>query len=47
MGGHEPPPLSLHSSPALEEEPPTLLAYLMACQEHTALLTHSSPHRPA
>ena len=38
-GGHEPPP-SLHSSPAVGEEPPMLLACLMACQEHTTILTH-------
>ena len=32
---------SLHSSPAVGEEPPILLACPMACQEQTALLTHS------
>ena len=42
MGEHEPPP-SLHSSPAMGEEPTTLLAYLMACQEQTALLGNSLP----
>ena len=48
-GGHEPPPLStLHSSPAMGEEPPILLACLMACrQEETALLTHSLTGRLA
>ena len=45
MGGHEPPPLpSLHSSPAMGEEPPMLLARLMACQEQNALLTLSLIH---
>ena len=52
VGVHEPPSLSTPApcAPAccaMGEEPPTLLAHLMACQEHTALLTHSSSHRLA
>ena len=44
-GGTSPP--SLNSSPAVGKELPILLACLMACQEETALLTHSPPHRLA
>ena len=40
-------PLSLYFSPAVGEEPPILLACLMACQEATALLTHSPTDRHA
>eukprot|EP00967_Tisochrysis_lutea_P137240 scaffold245966_cov38-Tisochrysis_lutea.AAC.2 len=43
MSGARAPPCP-RSSPTVGEEPPTLLARLMACQEHTALLTHSPPH---
>ena len=48
--GARAPPYSLHSLAccgAVGKEPPTLLACLIACQEHIALLTHPSPHRLA
>ena len=40
-GARAPPSPPLHSPPAMGEEPPVLLACLMACQEQTAVLAHS------